>query len=75
MTMNLIRRLLLCAVPLLLLTSCAKDRPMLVIMKHPDTMDFQNCKVADWGSEEAFMQNEACVKGYQQQGYTIWGSR
>lgn len=76
--MNMIRGLLLCAVPLLLLlASCLadKDKPTMVILKHPETMDFQDCKVEGWGSEKAFMENEECVRRYQQQGYVVWGSR
>lgn len=74
--MRLIHTLLLLTV-LLLLTSClaTKDKPTLVILQHPQTMDFQNCKVEDWGSQKGFSDNEACVKKYQEQGYTIWGSR
>jgi hypothetical protein len=61
---------------LLLLSSCmaAKDKPKTVILQNPETMDFQNCKVADWGSEEGFQDNEKCIERYQQEGYIIWGS-
>lgn len=59
-----------------LLSSCMakKNMPKVVILQNPETMDFQNCKVADWGSEKGFQANEECIKGYQQQGYIIWGS-
>jgi hypothetical protein len=52
----------------------AKDKPKTVILQNPETMDFQNCKVADWGSEEGFQDNEKCIERYQQEGYIIWGS-
>jgi hypothetical protein len=62
---------------IILLSSCIanKEKSKVVIMQNPQTMDFQDCKVADWGSEEAFKNNEECVKTYQSQGYIIWGER
>lgn len=73
----MIRKFLLLLTLAGLLSSClaSKDSIDLVILKHPETMDFQNCRVADWGSEKALRDNEECVKGYQQQGYIIWGQR
>lgn len=61
---------------LFLLCSCmaAKNKPKVVVLQNPDTLDFQNCKVADWGSEKGYQDNEECIKEYQQQGYIIWGS-
>ena len=74
--MRMTRKLLL--LPLLLaLSSCmaAKEKqPKVVILQNPKTMEFQNCKVADWGSEQGFLDNEKCVQRYQQEGYIIWGS-
>jgi hypothetical protein len=46
-----------------------------VILQHPETMDFQDCRLADWGSDKAIRENEECVQRYQQQGYIIWGQR
>lgn len=72
------KKLMLLTVTLLLLSSCLADKkgPRVVILKHPETLDFQNCKVeGEWPDEEAFAANEKCVEALQQQGYTIWGSR
>jgi predicted ATPase len=46
-----------------------------VILQHPDTMDFQNCEVDKWGLDKHFQNNEECVKNYQKLGYIVWGSR
>lgn len=75
--MNMTRNLLLFSILLVLLSSClaTKDKTELVILQHPQTMDFQNCRVEDWGSQKAIENNEACVKSYQQKGYVIWGTR
>lgn len=74
---NMIRKLLLFSVLSVLLSSClaTKDKTELVILQHPDTMDFQECRLADWGSGKALRDNEECVNRYRQQGYIIWGSR
>lgn len=73
----MIRLLVLLPLTLLLLTGCvaAKNQPKVVILKHPVTLDFQNCSISGWADEEAYRQNEECVAKYQQQGYEIWGSR
>ena len=73
----MIQKFLLISVGSVLLCSCiaSKDTTELVIMQHPETMDFQDCRLADWGSDKAIRENEECVQRYQRQGYIIWGQR
>lgn len=75
--MEMIRKLLIIALPMLLLSSCLADKssPKVVVLKNPATLDFQNCEVQDWGSKEAYAANKKCVEQWQQQGYVIWGSQ
>ncbi|SHO49064.1 hypothetical protein [Desulfopila aestuarii] len=74
----MLKKLLLLAATTLLLSSCLADKkgPKVVILKHPDTLDFQNCEVkGEWPDDEAFAANEKCVQALEKQGYTVWGSR
>lgn len=61
----------------LLLSGCAsmQGKPQLVILQHPETMEFQNCEVDKLGLHSSFASNEECVKKYQKMGYVIWGER
>ena len=61
----------------LLLTACiaSTQGPKVVLLKHPETLDFQECSVDDWGSREGFASKEHCVKQWQDQGYIIWGAQ
>jgi len=70
------RHRLLLLIPALLLCSCLaeKSEPKVVILKHPDTLDFQRCVVADWGSKQGYRDNEECIRQYRQRGYIVWGS-
>jgi len=76
--MDMLKKLLLLAATILLLSSCLADKkgPNVVILKHPATLDFQNCEVqGEWPDEKAYAANEECVKALEQQGYIVWGSR
>jgi len=69
---------LLPIVTILLLSSCLSDTkgPKVVILKHPETLDFQNCEVSgEWPDEADYAANEKCVQALKQQGYIVWGSR
>lgn len=69
-------RLLILAFCSLLLTSCLanKDKSNVVLLKHPETMDFQECSLEDWGSKEAYARKDQCVQQWEEQGYIVWGS-
>jgi hypothetical protein len=74
----MIRLIVLLPLTFLLLSGCFANhtnQPKVVILKHPVTLDFQNCAVSGWGNQEDFRKNEECVSQFQQQGYEIWGSR
>ena len=62
---------------LVVLSGCGMNskKPSLVILKHPETLDFVNCKVDKWQSKESYRKNENCVRGYQEKGYIIWGKK
>jgi hypothetical protein len=60
---------------LLLLSGCASGKPRLVILQHPETMEFQNCEADKMGLNSSFASNEECVQKYQKMGYVIWGER
>ena len=70
-------RLLVPVLCTLLVTACAAtgDRSKVVLLKHPETLDFQQCSVKDWGSRDGFAQKDRCVQQWQQQGYVIWGDQ
>lgn len=76
--MDMPKKLLLLTMTMLLLSSClaGKKGPKVVIMKHPVTLDFQNCEVkGEWPDEEAYAAKDQCVQALEQQGYIVWGSR
>lgn len=70
-------RLLVPALCALLVAGCAAtgDQTKVVVLKHPETLDFQQCSVDDWGSREGFAQKDRCVQQWQEQGYVIWGAQ
>lgn len=61
----------------LILSSCIanKDQPKTVMLKHPETLDFQKCSVEDWGSNEGYAYKDRCVEEWKEQGYIVWGSQ
>ncbi|MFV0436552.1 MAG: hypothetical protein ACK5PS_04060 [Desulfopila sp.] len=71
----MIRKLFVSGIAVLLLSSCAAEKTAsrTVMLKNPQTLDFQSCQVEDWGSEEAYAAKQRCVEQWQQQGYVIWG--
>ena len=70
------RALFFCCL-LLMLSACAsfQGKAKTVILKHPDTLDFQSCQVEFWGLDSHYAANDACVQKYLQEGYQIWGQR
>lgn len=56
-----------------LLFSCSTMEPSYskIIMKHPQTLDFQYCEKGSNG----YKSQEECVNAYQLKGYEIWGKR
>ena len=46
-----------------------------VIMQHPETMEFVNCKVDGWATNGAYAENEKCVEDLKKKGYIVWGER
>ncbi len=61
----------------LLIGGCASivGKPRNVILQNPETMEFVNCEVSQWGTIISYEANEQCVKDYQAKGYVIWGER
>lgn len=49
------------------------DKPSSVIMQNPETMEFVNCDVDEWGTSKSYARNEQCVEDYKKQGYIVWG--
>lgn len=64
-------------IAIFLLASCAAQtkQPQRVILKHPETHDFQTCKGGKWQNEESFKAVENCIKEYKALGYRVWGQR
>ncbi len=73
----MLKKFLFISLLLPLLASCMSmaGNHRVVILQHPETMDFQNCEVDKWGLDKHFKNNEECVKNYQKLGYIVWGSR
>jgi predicted ATPase len=73
----MLKKILLISLLLPLLASCMsmEGNRRVVILQHPETMDFQNCEVDKLGLDKHFRNNEECVKDYQKRGYIVWGSR
>lgn len=61
----------------LLLASCAamRGKPRVVIMQHPETMDFKNCDVGKYGFDSDFKDQQICVDELKTLGYMVWGER
>ncbi len=76
----MIKRLLLLLFILPVLTQCADhvNGPKRIILKHPETYDFQKCGEAGvdkWKREEAKKDLDECVEKYKKLGYQVWGQR
>lgn len=73
----MIKKLLPVVLLLPLLASCASitGKPRVVIMQHPETIDFQNCDVGKYGFDKDFRDQQTCVDELKKQGYIIWGER
>ncbi len=46
-----------------------------VILKHPETLDFKECEVGIWATDQTYREHDECVKKYEEQGYEVWGER
>lgn len=59
------------------LSGCASHsgKPSVVIMQHPETIDYVNCKVDEWATAASYAENEKCVEELKKQGYIVWGER
>lgn len=69
------RIIVLCLLATLVGCASLLHKPRLVILQHPETMEFQNCEVDKLGLRASFAANDACVEKYQKMGYVIWGER
>ena len=49
-------------------------KPKVVIMQHPETMEFYNCEVAKPMIDKNYLANELCVEEYKKKGYIVWGT-
>ena len=47
----------------------------MVIMQHPETMDFVDCKVDEWATPASYAKNAKCVEDLKNKGYLVWGER
>lgn len=47
----------------------------MVIMQHPETMEFVNCRVDAWATPVSYAKNARCVEDLQKEGYIVWGER
>lgn len=46
-----------------------------VILKHPETLEFQECEVGHLMTSEAYKTSDECIEKYKAQGYEVWGER
>lgn len=46
-----------------------------VILKHPETLEFKECQVGIWATDQTYRDHDECVKKYEAQGYEVWGER
>lgn len=44
-----------------------------IVMQHPETMEFVNCKIEGWANAAAYAANEKCVDDLKQKGFIVWG--
>lgn len=59
-----------------LLAGCGQHSgKTMVIMQHPETMEFVNCKVDAWATPVSYAKNARCVEDLKKQGYIVWGER
>lgn len=56
-------------------TGCNKTAKSVVIMQHPETMEFVDCKVDAWATPASYAKNARCVEELKQKGYVVWGER
>lgn len=75
--MNLRYRVLLFTMLLAVTGGCSlfQKKPTVVILKHPETLDFVDCKVGKWEMPESYSANDLCIEEYKKKGYEVWGKR
>ena len=58
------------------LAGCGKQTDKsVVIMQHPETMDFVKCTVDAWATSASYAKNAQCVEDLKNKGYIVWGER
>lgn len=64
-------------ISMLILTACGQlqGKSSKVILKHPETLDFQTCEVNALMTKKSYDEKDACIEEYKEQGYVIWGER
>lgn len=50
-------------------------QPRTVLLQHPETLDFVECRVGRLLTNFDYARNEECVAEYQKQGYVVWDQR
>lgn len=51
------------------------DKPVTVILKNTETLEFVTCDVDHWNMPGSFKKNDDCVEEYKKKGYVVWGTR
>ena len=51
------------------------DKPVTVILKDTETLEFVTCDVDHWNTPGSYKKNDECVEGYKKKGYVVWGTR
>ncbi len=51
------------------------DKPVTVILKHTETLEFVTCDVDHWNMPDSFKKNDECVEEYKKKGFVVWGTR
>ena len=52
------------------------DKPKIVILQDPATMEFVDCEVTDQlVTSQSYSKNDECVESYKKKGYIVWGER
>ncbi len=69
------RCLVLSVVVLSFFSGCSylHDDPRTVVLKHPVTLDFVDCKVDQWETSKSYKDNQQCIEDYKKKGYVVWG--
>ncbi len=73
----MLRNIVISSAIIFLLTSCGamQGKYSKVILKHPETLDFQECQVDGVMTKEAYSKSDECIEKYKNLGYEVWGER